>query len=553
MAINPLPTPPAPTDSPQDFNTKAFSLLGALPDFVTEANAQAVQVDTDAGTASNAASTATGAASTATTKASEASDSADAAALSATEAAGLVENYQGALGSDPTLNKDGDPLVAGDWYVNTATGLIRAYDGTQWVTSLNVTAGVESFSAGSTGLTPSTGTTGDVVLAGTLVAVNGGTGLTSPGTAGNVLTSDGTGWTSTAPSSLKVGALQYFAGATTTTYPGEEWLLADGSIVTQTAYSELFDRVGLIGDEFGATWATVSSGTSVTLFGIAYDGNVFVYAGSGDVATSTNGITWTARTSGTASTILSLTYGDGLFVYGTTGGGLSTSTDGITWTARTSGTANNIWALIYAAGIFVYAGSGGVLATSTDAITWTARTSGTATDIFALLYADNTYVYAGSGGVLATSTNAITWTARTSGTASVIWKLTYGENIFVYSGDGGVLATSTNAITWTARTSGLTTQIRALLYANEIFVFGDQDGVIRTSTNAITWTTRTSGTTSQMLNFGFGDDKLLYVGAGGIVGYSSEYDYDPNTEFKLPEATVTNIINIENNLFIKAE
>lgn len=179
MAINPLPTPPAPTDSPQDFNTKAFDLLNALPDFVTEANAQAVQVDTDAGTATSAASTATGAASTATTKASEASDSADAAALSATEAAGLVENYQGALGSDPTLNKDGDPLQAGDWYVNTATGLIRAYNGTQWVTSLNVTAGVESFSAGSTGLTPSTGTTGDVTLAGTLAVANGGTGATS--------------------------------------------------------------------------------------------------------------------------------------------------------------------------------------------------------------------------------------------------------------------------------------------------------------------------------------------------------------------------------------
>ena len=35
--------------------------------------------------------------------------------------------------------------------------------------------------------------------AGVLAATNGGTGLTSPGTSGNVLTSNGTGWTSTAP------------------------------------------------------------------------------------------------------------------------------------------------------------------------------------------------------------------------------------------------------------------------------------------------------------------------------------------------------------------
>jgi len=34
---------------------------------------------------------------------------------------------------------------------------------------------------------------------GTLPATNGGTGLTSPGTSGNVLTSDGTGWVSSAP------------------------------------------------------------------------------------------------------------------------------------------------------------------------------------------------------------------------------------------------------------------------------------------------------------------------------------------------------------------
>jgi hypothetical protein len=326
MAINPLPTPPAPTDSPQDFNTKAFDLLNALPDFVTEANAQAVQVDIDAGTATAQAGIATtkaseadasadlaedwatkndayvsgtdnsakswavggtgdgdpdgGAAKDWATKttgevaggefsakkyAQDSSDFADASAASAVEAAGLVENYQGALGSDPTLNKDGDPLQAGDWYVNTSTGLIRAYDGTQWVTSVNVTAGVESFSAGSTGLSPSTGTAGDVVLAGTLAVANGGTGLTSPGTAGNVLTSDGTGWTSTAivvPPSLPAGALQYFAGPTTTTYPGEEWLLADGSVLTQTAYSELFGNIGLNTDNAGITWTARTSGTT---------------------------------------------------------------------------------------------------------------------------------------------------------------------------------------------------------------------------------------------------------------------------------------------------
>jgi len=77
---------------------------------------------------------------------------------------------------------------------------------------------VTSFSAGTTGLTPSTATTNAVTLAGTLNVANGGTGSSSlaansvllgngtsalqtisPGTTGNVLTSNGTSWTSQAP------------------------------------------------------------------------------------------------------------------------------------------------------------------------------------------------------------------------------------------------------------------------------------------------------------------------------------------------------------------
>lgn len=45
-----------------------------------------------------------------------------------------------------------------------------------------ISAGVVSFSAGTTGLTPSTGTTGAVTLGGTLAVANGGTGITSFGT-----------------------------------------------------------------------------------------------------------------------------------------------------------------------------------------------------------------------------------------------------------------------------------------------------------------------------------------------------------------------------------
>ena len=77
--INPLPTPPALADSPVDFNTKAFALLGALPAFVTEANAQASGVDAAVLAAELEADAAA-------LKASEALTSANNAALSKTGA-----------------------------------------------------------------------------------------------------------------------------------------------------------------------------------------------------------------------------------------------------------------------------------------------------------------------------------------------------------------------------------------------------------------------------------------------------------------------------------
>jgi hypothetical protein len=59
-----------------------------------------------------------------------------------------------------------------------AVGYILTSDGTtaSWQAS---TGGVTSFSAGTTGLTPATGTTGAITLAGTLVPSNGGTGVST--------------------------------------------------------------------------------------------------------------------------------------------------------------------------------------------------------------------------------------------------------------------------------------------------------------------------------------------------------------------------------------
>ena len=59
-----------------------------------------------------------------------------------------------------------------------------------------------------------------VSSSGVLGAANGGTGLASPGTSGNVLTSNGTGWASTAPvASGGFSNIQVFTSTTTFTVP----------------------------------------------------------------------------------------------------------------------------------------------------------------------------------------------------------------------------------------------------------------------------------------------------------------------------------------------
>jgi len=120
------------------------------------------------------------------------------------------------------------PLTAGGVAYGTGSQALVTSAGTagQVLTSAGagvpvfaaLAANVSSFSAGSTGLTPATATTGAVSLAGTLAVGNGGTSLTTltannvilgngasaptfvaPGTSGNLLTSNGSTWQSTTP------------------------------------------------------------------------------------------------------------------------------------------------------------------------------------------------------------------------------------------------------------------------------------------------------------------------------------------------------------------
>jgi hypothetical protein len=106
--------------------------------------------------------------------------------------AGGILYGTGSMLSYSAVGTAGQALISGGTGAPTWTTIA----GLGTVTSVDV-------SGGTTGLTASGGpvtTSGTITLAGTLAAANGGTGLTSPGTSGNVLTSNGSAWVSQTPS-----------------------------------------------------------------------------------------------------------------------------------------------------------------------------------------------------------------------------------------------------------------------------------------------------------------------------------------------------------------
>jgi len=127
---------------------------------------------------------------------------------------------------------------------------------------------------------------------GTLTVTNGGTGLgtltannvilgngtstpsfVAPSTSGNVLTSNGTTWQSTAPSAasgMPTGAIMPFAAIS----PPTGYLLCDGSAVSRTTYSALFSTIS---PSRGTITVTIASPAVVTLSAHGFQTGDIIY------------------------------------------------------------------------------------------------------------------------------------------------------------------------------------------------------------------------------------------------------------------------------------
>jgi hypothetical protein len=109
------------------------------------ATTQAGNASTSASNASTSESNAATSESNAATSESNAATSESNAATSASDAQAIKDSidefYLGAQASNPTLDNNGNPVTAGDWYFNTVANETRIYNGSTWQVTAISSAG----------------------------------------------------------------------------------------------------------------------------------------------------------------------------------------------------------------------------------------------------------------------------------------------------------------------------------------------------------------------------------------------------------------------------
>ena len=176
----------------------------------------------------------------------------------------ILPGLEGAVLPKGTTSDRGGSPTTGQIRYNTTTNLFEGYLSSGW-SSFAVAAAVNSFSAGSTGLTPNTPTTGAIVLAGTLVVSNGGTGATTltgyvKGNAASAFTANATIPTTDLSGTITNAQL----ANSSVTYNGVTVALGALGTITATATNALTIGTGLSGTSYnGSTAVTIAIDSTV--------------------------------------------------------------------------------------------------------------------------------------------------------------------------------------------------------------------------------------------------------------------------------------------------
>lgn len=173
--------------------------------------------------------------------------------------------YLGPKASDPSVDNNGDPLVTGALYFNTASMVLKAYNGSSWVVTYTTNNGflvasnnlsdIQDGAVARSNLVVYSKSEIDTALGG---KANSGhthsiSEITDAGSLAskNDAPSDGllyvrmNGVWVQVPSDIGAGTFTWFLADT----PPSGWLELDGSTISRTTYADLFAKIGT---EFGA-------------------------------------------------------------------------------------------------------------------------------------------------------------------------------------------------------------------------------------------------------------------------------------------------------------
>jgi hypothetical protein len=458
--------------------------------------------------------------------------------------------------------------------------------------------------------TPSTAS--DYTL--TFPAQNGTPITTLPGTSGNVLTSDGTNWTSAASSGTATAEI-----ITSTASSKSGYLLCDGSLYSRSSYTALAAAIGtplMPKNTLGAaltgyigTYIQEANGLLLRSGSASSGGGTNAVNTANAITTSTDGITWTLRTGVNMSSSNNnqyLAYGNSKYValtayYNYQYVQTQDSSDGVTWTQRANNTlargdATEVWGDIafggtsnrfvrgrtyrsYNGGCDVNSGTM-LLEYSSDGITWTTGQS-LATTSGSFTFPAGGYVAGYSGGFVATASTTVsggtnyvyysadgaTWTDITSNINSVatinggIGYPSYVNGRFILSTGVGQIYTSTTGASgsWSLLTSNNSVLTGARVRGNANGYATNLNGTSYYSTDLLTWVAPTNLGLGTITVTATPSTGTRFYGTGGTSGsyYIDLYNYTTATQFPVPAVYTTSTSspnsgnNIPVNYFIK--